>query len=1117
MECTSCRAQIPEGKRFCMECGAPATTRCASCGSLNPPNTKFCGDCGAKLVPAAPSPASRDLAPSHSAERRQLTVMFCDLVGSTQLAAQLDPEDLREVIGTYHRCTAGTVARFDGFVAKYMGDGVLVYFGYPQAHENDAERAVRAGLALVESVRLLQTPERLRVRVGIATGLVVVGDLLGTGAAQEQAVVGETPILAARLQALAEPDTVVIAESTHRLVGHLFELMDIGFHAVKGIGQPVRAFRISRAGETETSFDARQRSAPMPMIGRDRELALLLGRWRQAAAGEGQAVLLIGEAGIGKSRIARALRDSLAEEPHRRISWQCSPYHTDSALYPVMQQIAVAAGFASGDAADRKLDKVEAFLARSGPHPQDLVPLFANLLSLPSGRYPALELAPGQLRARTLEALLNQLLELSRQMPVLFLVEDLHWIDPTSLKLLQLVIASIERAQILLLITSRPSALLKPDAQRNVTELTLDRLSPEHTGTIIERLARGRRLPSEVMSQILAKTDGMPLFVEELTRTLLESGLLREEGDHYALTTPLQPVLVPPTLHDSLMARLDRLPPAAKETAQIAAVMGREFSYEILAGVSSRGRDELEAVLDHLVASELVSARGIGAEAVYTFKHILVQEVAYQSLLRDRRRSLHAQIARMLESRAPEIASTEPELLAHHYTEAGSIAPAIAHWHRAGERAARRSSNLEAINHLRRALDLLGRLPEAAERAGWELTILITLGPCLMATKGWGSPDVEAAYERARRLARELDRSADLFPALWGLWLVAHAGGHAAAARALQGELLGLAQRQGNPTLMLQAHHAGWSTYCSDGEFGTAQHHVEEGVSLYLPKAHRQQALTYGGHDPCVCALSLAALSRFILGFPEKARRHSDDAVRMAREIGHAPTLAHGLWYQAELCQIQGAASEASELSSIVLELALQRGMAQYAAWAMMVQGWAECARGDARQGLARVEEGLAALRANGMKYHLPHRLALLAQAQAAAGEVEAALTTIEETINSVEETGERWFESEAYRWRAVLLLARSNAEQAEACLHHAIAVAERQQARLWQLRAATTLARHFHERGCRSKARDLLAPIFGWFTEGFDTSDLLEAKALLVELQAGEDAPPEQGTARPN
>jgi class 3 adenylate cyclase/predicted ATPase len=1095
-----------------MECGARAETRCASCGSVNPPNSKYCGECGAKISAAAPW-ASREFAPSPAAERRQLTVMFCDLVGSTQLASRLDPEDLREVFGAYHGCTAETVARFDGFVAKYMGDGVLVYFGYPQAHENDAERAVRAGLALVESVRLLQTPERLRMRIGIATGLVVVGDLLGTGAAQEQAVVGETPNLAARLQALAEPDTVVIAESTHRLVGHLFELADLGFHAVKGIGQPVRAFRISRAGETETSFDARQRSAPMPMIGRERELALLLGRWRQAAAGEGQVVLLTGEAGIGKSRIARALRDTLAEEPHLRISWQCSPYHTDSALYPVIQQIAAAAGFAGSDAADRKLDKLEAFLARSVPHPRDLAPLFANLLSLPSGRYPALDLSPDQLRARTLEALLHQTLGLSRQMPVLFIVEDLHWIDPTSLKLLQLVIGAIEPAQVLLVITTRHSDILRSEAQRNKTELTLDRLSPEHTGTIIERLAGGRGLPREVTSQILANTDGMPLFVEELTRTLLESDLLQREGDHYALTRPLLPVLVPPTLHDSLMARLDRLPAAAKETAQIGAVIGREFSYEILAGVSSLGRDRLQAVLDQLVASELVSARGIASDSVYTFKHILVQEVAYQSLLRDRRRSLHANIARMLESRDPEIGTTEPELLAHHYTEAGLIAPAIAHWQRAGERGARRSSNLEAINHLRGALDLLGRLPEVAERAGRELTILITLGPCLMATKGWGSPDVEAAYERARQLARELDRSAELFPALWGLWLVAHAGGHAAAARALQGELLALAQRQGNATLVLQAHHAGWSTYCSDGEFRTAQRHVEQGVSLYRPEMHGQQALTYGGHDPCVCALSMAALSQFILGFPEQARQHSDEAVRLAREIGHAPTLAHGLWYRAELCQIQGAASEAAELASIVLELALERGMAQYAAWSMMVQGWAECTRGNPRQGLARVEDGLAALRANGMKYHLPHRSALLAQAQAAAGKVEAALTTIEETLKSVEETGERWFESEAYRLRAVLLLARSEADQAEACLQHAIGVAARQQARLWQLRAASTLARHWHERGHSSKARDLLQPIYDGFTEGFDTRDLLEAKTLLVELQSGEEGSPTQGT----
>ena len=1058
------------------------------------------------LPEPAPLPSG---APAREAERRQLTVMFVDLVGSTELAGRLDPEDLREVIRAYQETCAQAVARFEGHIAKYIGDGLLVYFGYPQAHEDDARRAVSAGLGIVEGIAALNRrfddgrEVELSVRIGVHTGLVVAGEMGGGATREIDAIVGETPNIAARLEGLAEPNTVAIGAATQRLVEGLFEYDDLGPQKLKGVSEPVRVFRVRGESAAPSRFEAAAELGLTSLVGREEEIGLLLKRWAQAKDGEGQVVLLSGEAGVGKSRILRAFRERLEDESHSRVLYYCSAYHLNSALYPAIEQLERVLRFARDEGPARKFDKLEAVLGDLGLSVADTAPILASLLSLPlKGRYQPLEFAPQQLKAKMLEASIAVFEAMAAQAPVLMVVEDAHWIDPSTVELLGLLIERLASARVLLVLTFRPEFEPPWSGRPHLTLHALNRLGRKETTAMVAEVTGGKTLPDEVLDLIVAKTDGVPLYVEELTKTVLESGVLEEDGEGHVLTGPLPPLAIPASLQDSLMARLDRLA-GVKEVAQLAAVLGRTFRSELLATVSSLGEAELNHALDVLVEVELVYRRGVAPDVSYEFKHALIQETAYQSLLKSTKRTYHLRIARALESGYKEIAETEPEVLAHHYTEAGEAARAVDYWTRAGERAAGRSANIEAVAHLRRGLALLEALPGDTAIAERELRLLIALGPALMATQGWGTPEVEDTYARARHLAQETNKSGELFPAVWGLWLVAHAGGENRAAMDMHHELFSLAGAEEDPMFLLQAHHAGGSTMCSAGELESAQRHIEDGIALYQPKAHSQQALTYGGHDPCVCAHSLGALNLLMLGRLDQAQRYSEEALSLAHQVGHAPSVAHAYSYRAELCQILGLVGEAEERAEQVLAVAVEMGMAQYAAWGTMMRGWALAVRGETREGLAQSNAGWDALKTNGIKYHLPHRIALRSRAHAAAGDVDVALEIAAEALASVEQTGEHWFEAEALRLQAVLLLAKPapDVAGAEQCLRRAHGVATKQGARFWQLRAATGLARLLGDQGKAREGRDLLAPAHGWFSEGLDTADLKDAKALLDEL----------------
>jgi predicted ATPase/class 3 adenylate cyclase len=1101
MQCPRCQHENPDNARFCGDCGVTLEPRtCGACGAPVALGQKFCRSCGTPLDSLSAS--TRTPVPtSHDGERRQITVMFCDLVGSTALSARMDPEDLRDVIGVYHACAAEVVARYEGFVAQYLGDGVLVYFGYPRAHEDDAERAVRAGLALVEAVgQLGVASDSLQVRIGIATGLVVVGELIGSGETKERGALGETPNLAARLQAMATPNAVVVASSTRRLFGNLFECLDLGTIEVKGFSEPVSACQVLRPSSVQSRFEALRGPSLTPLVGREREIGLLLGCWEQSQLGEGQVVLLSGEPGIGKSRMIRALREQLAEETYTPLSFFCDPYHQTSALHPVIVQLERAAGFVADDSAKQRLDKLENTLSQAATGVAEAVPLIAALLSIATGdRYPPLSLTPQKQREKTLNALLAQFAALAAHRPVLMVFEDVHWIDPTSREFLEQLLERTQSWPMLLILTFRPEFDPPGAGAPHVTSLTLNRLSRKLGAALVERVTSGRALPRTVLNQIVTHTDGVPLFIEELTKTVLESGLLRDEGECYVLTGPLPPLAIPATLHDSLMARLDRLAPV-KELAQVGAALGREFSHEVIAAVSPLGDDALHGALGQLVDAELVFRRGTPPNATYTFKHVLVQDAAYDSLLKSKRQQLHGRIADVLESRFPETTEAQPELLAHHCTQAGLVEKAVAYWHKAGRQAIARSAMTEAVAQLTKALDALGTLPGSPERHRNELELQLALGGALVAAKGWGAPEMGRAYARARELCREVGETSLLVTALWGLYQFHHNRAELDAGGAAAADLLCVAERQDETAVQAIGHRSVGIVLLFRGQLAAAMPHLERALAVD-PQRHLRRILV--PIDTRVSCLSFVAWNLLYQGYPDAALLRSRQALAEAHELSHPFTLAFARHVNCVFHQVRGDRSEVQRLAAMLIPLAADQGFPHLWGTGTIFHGWAVAAGGELKAGLVQMRQGLAAKQATGAELKVPYYLGLMAQLYQSADRAAEALPLLADAVARVDETEERWFEAELHRLRGEALLSLPGADRAEAegCLGRALVVAREQNGKWWELRAATGLARLWREQGKRAEARDLLAPVYGWFTEGFDTADLRAAKALLEEL----------------
>jgi tetratricopeptide (TPR) repeat protein len=974
-----------------------------------------------------------------------------------------------------------------------MGDGVLVYFGYPQAHEDDAERAVRAALELVAAVGALKTHAPLQARVGIATGLVIVGDLIGSGASQEQAIVGETPNLSARLQGIAEPNSVVIAESTRRLVGNLFELEDLGPRELKGISGVVRSWAALRPASVESRFDALHVTGLTELVGREEELEILVRRWSKAKSGDGQVVLLSGEPGIGKSRLTAALLERLAGEPHTRLRYFCSPQHTDSALYPIISQMERAAGFAHDDTTQTRLDKIDAVLARSFTPPQDAA-LLTEMLSLPNdGRYPTLELASQQRRQKTLEAVTAQLEALSRSNPVLMIFEDAHWIDPTSLEALGRMVDRIRSLGVLLIVTHRPEFEAPWIGRPHVTALTLNRLGEREIAAMIDHITGNKPLPESIRQDIVKRTDGIPLFVEEMTKAVLEAE--GEEADERASPS----FAVPASLHASLMARLDRLGPA-KEVAQVGAAVGREFSHDLLAAVTREEDTKLQSSLERLVSAGLLLRQGQLQQGSYLFKHALVRDIAYGALLRADRQRLHALIGQALEKQSEQ---TAPEILAHHFNEAGLPDKAISYWAEAGQIANLRQAYVEAISHLTKGLGLLEQLPNGRERDLRELYLRSAFGIAYIATKGYSAPETVASYKRAAELVGATDDTTLRLAIQSGLFVAYYNLAQFDSALCLAQEILRQGESDAAEAVICVAHRLVAATCNGIGAPEKAKHHAARGWELYRPERHGLAVLRLF-HDTGVGSKSHWAFALCQLGFHDRARRIGAEALSLAAELRHINSQAFAMFYAGLIVSFIGREHSAlSEYAARLRAIGQQHGMPQWAAWGRAFGAVSAVASGFGSLALNEITEAISDCEAIQCHVFRPTHLTIVALAELAVGRVEQAVATTARALEIAERTGEHWLSAETWRLRGDALTALNRMEDAEECFQRALGTARSQSARCFEVRTATSLARLWRDQGKPQQARELLAPVYGWFTEGFDARDLKEAKALLDELTA--------------
>jgi class 3 adenylate cyclase/predicted ATPase len=1059
------------------------------------------------LRPLALAPLPAHASAISTTERRQLTILVCHLDEATALATHLELEDCHAVLQAYQSTCRTVVQRFDGWMAQALGDTLLVYFGWPQAHEDDAQRAVRTGLGMLEAIDVLHARLereyhiRLAVRIGVHTGLVVIGEI-GTEGPMERLALGVTPNIAARLQELAAPHTVVISATTARLVDGYFHCQAQGEQAFQGMAQPLAVYRVLQAQDVSNRLDLVPPRGLTPFVGREAEVQLLLERWEDSRQGHGHVVLLGGEAGIGKSRLVQVVRQHLASEEAQYITLRCSPYAQSSMLYPVIEHLQRVLDLHRGTSSEGQLDTLERVLRSYGLSLEQGVPLLAALLALPlQGRYAPLPLTPQQQRQRTLEVVIAWFLEETVRQPVLLVWEDLHWADPTSLELLALLLNQVPTARVLALVTCRPEFQPPWRLRSHVTQLTLERLRRPQMELIMTRLTGDKPLPAEVVQQIVDKTDGNPLFVEEMVKMVLESGLLQEESQRYVLAAPLAALSIPPTLRDSLTARLDHLS-TGRRVASYAAVLGRQFSYELLQAAWPDPESVLHEGLTQLLDAELLYQRGVLPQASYVFKHALVQEAAYQSLVRQARQQYHQRIAQVLEVQFPAIAETQPELLAHHYTQGGCSEQAIAFWQQAGQRAVERSANLEAISHLTRGLEVLETLPDTAARAQHELDIQTALGAAFIATKGHASPVVERVYSRARALCQQVGQTPQLYPVLWGMWRFYLVRGAFDTTYELSEQLLRLAQGTQDPAVSLGAHVVRGVTLFCRGEVAAARAHLEQGTAFSQLQPHAFLPSLYGLAPGVVCFAWLA-LSLWVLGYPDQARHRIAEALALAQEPGQPYNLTFASLFAAFLSQLCRDVTLAHERAEATVALCVQQGFARYWEMGKVVRGWAVATGGHVAAGLQEIRQGLEAQQAAGAENLRPYSLALLAEAHGQGGQAEVGLSVLSAALVMVDTNGERFYEAELYRLKGELLLALfpEDPTDAETCFHRAIDIARQQQAKSWELRAATSLSRLWDAQGKGHEAHQLLAGIYAWFTEGFATQDLQQAKALLATL----------------
>jgi class 3 adenylate cyclase/predicted ATPase len=1079
--------------------------------------------CGAALVTSSPegsnqnqricvepSPAERQSLSVTEAERRQLTVLFCDLEASTALASQLDLEDLRDVVRAYQETAAAVIQHYQGYIAQYLGDGLLVYFGYPQAHEDDATRAVYAGLGILEAAGPLNRRMeadygvRLGIRLGIHTGMVVVGEM-GGGGRHERLALGETPNIASRLQAIAQPNTVILSEASYALIAGACVCHDLGLHTLRGLSHPLRVYRALSVEQGSSRLNRDASGKLTPLIGREDELQSLQKRWEQVKGGSKQIILLSGEAGIGKSRIVQDLKAYVINDRHVLLECRGSPYYSNSPFHVISEMIYNFIRVKQSDITEVKLNTLKSMLTRYSVDIDEALPLLASLLLVPSpDNNDSLPfLTSQQRRSKTLSVILNLLSAIVDKQPGILIVEDLQWVDPSTLELLNLLVNQGPPKGLYVLFTCRPIFTTCWASDPHVVQLVLHRLSDQQVEQMIAHMLKKKRLPIEVFQQLIIRADGIPLFVEELTKMIVEMELLQEKEDCYALVGPLPSRVIPSTLHDSLMARLDRFA-SAKAVAQQGATIGREFSYDLLRAISPLDEAMLQEALAQLTEAGLLYQQGLPPQSSYTFKHALIQDTAYQSLLRSTRKQYHLEVARALSKQFSEIAEVQPELLAHHYTEAGLAETAIDFWQRAGQIAKERSAHVEAISHLKKGLDLLSDLPSTSAHLQKELRLQTALGPALMACKGYAAPEVAHAYMRARELCEQIGDTPWLFPALRGLYTFYVAQADYRTARTLVERLLSVAHLTQEPSLLLEAHRALGTTLFYLGEFSAANHHLEQSLALYDPQHHATQALLYGQNAAVVC-LSFSALGLWLRGYPNQGLTKSRQAVALAQEQDDPLSLVFALDLAAGLHQFRREAQDVQRQAEAMAALSTDHGFPFWQGMGGVKYGWALVEQGHSDAGYAAMRQGLDSIQATGTTMVRPSNLGRLAEAYGKIGQIEEGLLLLAEALSEVEQSGECYYQAELYRLKGEFLLLRlaTDPHEAEAYFHQALDVARQQAAKSWELRAATSLARLWQQQGKCQEAHHLLAPVYNWFTEGFDTMDLQDAKRLLEKLES--------------
>ncbi len=1061
----------------------------------------------------APAPAATQYLRDHGseyAERRQLTVLFCDLIGSTEMSSQLDPEDLRRVIGTFCQCVADTIGQFDGFVARFMGDGALVYFGYPHGHEDNAARAVRAALALVSNVGNLTALDKpLRVRIGVATGLVVVGELQNAGDARERTALGETPNLAARLQALAEPNAIVIAESTRRLAGDRFTYRDLGNVSIKGFAVPARAWQVTGIARGSEGFavlrpdmpSRRERAAvvgPAPLVGREQERGLLHDYWEQVSEGQGRVVLLMGDPGIGKSRLVQTLIADIEPEPHVLLELRCSEYHANSPLYPVVSLLRNVLRWGRGDSDETRLDKLAVFCARYQVLPAEGLPLLISLLSMPpSKRFPLPPMSPERQKQRTLQTLLGAVIALSAERPVFAVVEDLHWIDPTTMEFLTLLVDQVPTVRLFVLLTARFPFRPPWPPHSHVTPIVLTRLTRRQAGELVARVAGSRPLPSDVISEIVAKTDGVPLYVEELTKMALESGVVQAPGAGPPLASTPPWLAIPTTLQDSLTARLDRLA-SARVIAQLGATLGREFSYALVRSVANVDEPRLQQELARLTDAELLYQRGTPPDATYVFKHALIQEAAYHSLLKSARHQYHRRIAEVMARDFPAEAEAQPEYVAMHFTEGGDGVSAVQWWQRAGRRAFGRAAYAEATAHFTKGLDLLASMPASAERDQRALALEVELGYALIPVRGWAAADTARAFTRAGELSRQIGDTTVHFRALWGLGAFHFVRGDQRQAHQVAEQCMLVAGKTNDVDAIMEAHYLSGITSCVMGDFVSGQRELEECVRIYGTGKREAHRVLYG-QDVKASALGWLAMARWTCGRPDEALDCANESLDFVRDATQPFLLARGLAGVGFVHVFRGDPQGPDSPLQAAIALCTEQGFVYFRAVVSAFHGANLVRLGRTQDGVLVMQENVRALRTVGSELLFTLIFAHLASAHLTLAQFDEGLAAVDDGLECVERNGERWAEAELHRIRGRLLRARGlqDAAQVEACFSDALQIARRQQAKSYELRAAMDLAQLWRQQGRTAEARALLAEAIGAWPEAMQTVDLLSAREL--------------------